>query len=87
MNELDFGNLVIKFVNKFKLAWWDKGSGGKYDEAYYKPIVPLGDHALGGEQKNGCWEINNREEGEDREEGEEGEDRFDLGDNEEGEDY
>ncbi len=47
MNELDCGNLAIKFVNKFQLAWWDKGSGGNYDGAYYKPIVPQGFHALG----------------------------------------
>ncbi len=47
MNELDCGNLAIKFVNQFQLAWWDKGSGGNYNGAYYKPIVPQGFHALG----------------------------------------
>ncbi|NEO53809.1 MAG: Vps62-related protein [Okeania sp. SIO3B5] len=47
MNELDCGDLSIKFVDKFELAWWDKGSGGKYDGAYYKPIVPQGYYALG----------------------------------------
>jgi len=39
--------IEIKYVDQFQLAWWDVGSGGKYDGAYYKPIVPDGYRALG----------------------------------------
>ncbi|WP_392476551.1 Vps62-related protein [Nostoc sp. C110] len=45
--ELNCGDLAIKFVDKFELVWWDKGSGGAYDGAYYKPIVPNSYYTLG----------------------------------------
>jgi hypothetical protein len=45
--ELNCGDLAIKLVNQFELVWWDKGSGGAYDGAYYKPIVPSGYYSLG----------------------------------------
>jgi hypothetical protein len=39
--------LELAFVDNFELVWWDKGSGGDFDGAYWRPIVPDGFYALG----------------------------------------
>jgi hypothetical protein len=39
--------LELAYVDDYVLEWWDKGSGGDYDGAYYRPVVPAGYHALG----------------------------------------
>jgi hypothetical protein len=41
------GELEIQFVDQFELVWSDEGSGGTYDGAFYKPIVPDDYYALG----------------------------------------
>jgi hypothetical protein len=41
------GPLDIRYAKGFKRVWWDKGSGGKYDGAYYRPLAPSGYHILG----------------------------------------
>jgi len=39
--------LVFKEVDKFTLIWNNRGSGGKDEGAFYKPIAPPGYHILG----------------------------------------
>ncbi|WP_262510437.1 Vps62-related protein [Flavobacterium arcticum] len=37
----------MSIVNSFELAWWDKGSGGNMDGAFYNPInIPIGFHTI-----------------------------------------
>jgi hypothetical protein len=42
-----FGPLNIRYAEGFERVWWDKGSGGRHDGAYYRPIAPYGYHILG----------------------------------------
>lgn len=46
--EQQFGELVLAFTSSFDFRWNDKGSGGKYDGAYWQPKPPAGFFALGG---------------------------------------
>jgi hypothetical protein len=39
--------LQVAYVASYTLEWWDQGSGGMYNGAFYSPIVPAGYHALG----------------------------------------
>lgn len=39
--------LELAYTTEFILEWWDVGSGGDYDGAYYQPTAPVGFHALG----------------------------------------
>jgi hypothetical protein len=39
--------LELAYIDQFQLVWWDKGSGGDFDGAYWRPIVPDGFYALG----------------------------------------
>lgn len=54
MEILEFKDLRIAFTTQFALKWNDKGSGGKYDGAYWRPVAvgalngyyPLGDYGV-----------------------------------------
>lgn len=39
--------LAIQTVSDYTLIWNDKGSGGKYDGAFYRPTVPEGYYMIG----------------------------------------
>lgn len=39
--------LELAYVDDFQLMWRDKGSGGDFDGAYYRPVVPTGFYSLG----------------------------------------
>ncbi|TFH66227.1 MAG: DUF946 domain-containing protein, partial [Gemmatimonadales bacterium] len=39
--------LELAYTTDFILEWWDVGSGGVYNGAYYRPDVPPGFYALG----------------------------------------
>jgi len=55
MEILEFKDLRIGFTTQFALQWNDKGSGGKRDGAYWRPVAignlngyhPLGDYGVG----------------------------------------
>jgi hypothetical protein len=39
--------LELTYTGQFDLKWWDQGSGGDFDGAFYEPVVPDGYYALG----------------------------------------
>jgi Vacuolar protein sorting-associated protein 62 len=39
--------LELAYTAQFALEWWDAGSGGDFDGAFYRPVVPSGFYALG----------------------------------------
>ncbi len=39
--------LELAYVTEFATEWYDAGSGGDFDGAFYRPDVPAGYHALG----------------------------------------
>jgi hypothetical protein len=39
--------LELAYTDSMQLAWWDKGSGGTWDGAYYRPLPPEGFYSLG----------------------------------------
>lgn len=55
MEILEFKDLRIGFTTQFASQWNDKGSGGKRDRAYWRPVAvgnlngyhPLGDYGVG----------------------------------------
>jgi hypothetical protein len=56
--EQQFGELVFAYTTSFDLRWNDKGSGGKYDGAFWQPKPPSGFHALGGIGVAGYYDVN-----------------------------
>ena len=55
METFQFKDLRITFTTQFALQWSDKGSGGKHDGAFWRPVAagnlngfyPLGDYGAG----------------------------------------
>jgi hypothetical protein len=58
--EQQFGELVLAFTTSFDLRWNDKGSGGKYDGAFWQPKPPTNFHALGGIGVVGYDDVNGK---------------------------
>jgi hypothetical protein len=47
--------LSTSVTSYFQLIWKDKGSGGKMDGAFYKPLAPSGYHILGYYGQSNYW--------------------------------
>lgn len=63
IKEFTYTDLVIGFTDSFQLMWWDKKSGGKYNGAYYRPIIPKdmsGFYPVGDLGENNHNDVNGR---------------------------
>jgi len=55
-----FGELILTFTSSFNPIWNDKGSGGKFDGAFWQPVAPSGFSVLGSIGVQGYGDVNGK---------------------------